>query len=72
MLLFTYLQDLPAETVEEDLIETKQAEEVLLKPCPPEYSSLKEEEVRKRDFTLGDCLTYVRPVVPKLGGVGRR
>ncbi|XP_012671179.1 3'(2'),5'-bisphosphate nucleotidase 1 isoform X2 [Clupea harengus] len=38
-------EDLPAETVEEDLIETKQAEEVLLKPCPPEYSSLKEEEL---------------------------
>ncbi|XP_076128892.1 3'(2'),5'-bisphosphate nucleotidase 1 isoform X1 [Alosa pseudoharengus] len=38
-------EDLPVETVEEDLIETNQAEEVLLKPCPPEYSSLKEEEL---------------------------
>ncbi|XP_062407028.1 3'(2'),5'-bisphosphate nucleotidase 1 isoform X1 [Sardina pilchardus] len=38
-------EDLPAETVEEDLIDTRQAEEVLLKPCPPEYSGLKEEEL---------------------------
>lgn len=38
-------EDLPAAVVEEDLIETTQAEEVLLKPCPPEYTSLKEEEL---------------------------
>lgn len=38
-------EDLPAETVEEDLIETTQAEEILLKPCPPEYNNLKEEEL---------------------------
>ncbi|XP_063079706.1 3'(2'),5'-bisphosphate nucleotidase 1 isoform X1 [Engraulis encrasicolus] len=38
-------EDLPAAVVEEDLIETTQTEEVLLKPCPPEYTSLKEEEL---------------------------
>lgn len=39
------MQELPAEDVKEDLIETGQVEEILQKPCPAEYSELKEEEV---------------------------
>uniref|UniRef100_A0AAY4BNY3 3'(2'),5'-bisphosphate nucleotidase 1 n=1 Tax=Denticeps clupeoides TaxID=299321 RepID=A0AAY4BNY3_9TELE len=38
-------EDLPDEAVEEDLIERDQAEEILEKTCPPEYSCLKEEEL---------------------------
>ncbi|XP_017311993.1 3'(2'),5'-bisphosphate nucleotidase 1 isoform X1 [Ictalurus punctatus] len=38
-------EDLPAEAVEEDLIETGQNDGILQKPCPDEYSDLKEEEL---------------------------
>ncbi|KAI4895804.1 hypothetical protein NFI96_021986 [Prochilodus magdalenae] len=38
-------EDLPAEAVEEDLIETGQYDEILHKPCPEEYAVLKEEEL---------------------------
>uniref|UniRef100_A0A3Q3KD20 3'(2'),5'-bisphosphate nucleotidase 1 n=1 Tax=Monopterus albus TaxID=43700 RepID=A0A3Q3KD20_MONAL len=38
-------EELPAEEVGEDLIETGQAEEILHKTCPAEYSTLKEEEL---------------------------
>uniref|UniRef100_A0A3P8ZTA9 3'(2'),5'-bisphosphate nucleotidase 1 n=1 Tax=Esox lucius TaxID=8010 RepID=A0A3P8ZTA9_ESOLU len=38
-------EDLPEEAVDEDLIESRQSEEVLQKPCPAEYSALKEEEL---------------------------
>ncbi|XP_047429223.1 3'(2'),5'-bisphosphate nucleotidase 1 [Mugil cephalus] len=38
-------EDLPAEEVQEDLIETGQSEEILQKSCPAEYSELKEEEL---------------------------
>ncbi|XP_066559050.1 3'(2'),5'-bisphosphate nucleotidase 1 isoform X2 [Amia ocellicauda] len=38
-------EDLPVEAVEEDLIESGQAEEVLQKACPAEYSTLREEEL---------------------------
>lgn len=38
-------QDLPAEEVQEDLIESGQSEEILQKSCPAEYSAFKEEEV---------------------------
>lgn len=38
-------QDLPAEEIKEDLIESGVSEEILQKTCPEEYSGLKEEEV---------------------------
>ncbi|XP_056150016.1 3'(2'),5'-bisphosphate nucleotidase 1 isoform X1 [Lampris incognitus] len=38
-------EELPAEVVMEDLIENGQAEEILQKTCPVEYSDLKEEEL---------------------------
>eukprot|EP00064_Thunnus_orientalis_P003971 superscaffoldBa00000347_g3982 len=38
-------EELPAEEVTEDLIEKGQAEEILQKCCPAEYSRLKEEEL---------------------------
>ncbi|XP_076873751.1 3'(2'),5'-bisphosphate nucleotidase 1 isoform X1 [Brachyhypopomus gauderio] len=38
-------EDLPSETVEEDLIEISQYDAILQKPCPDEYSNLKEEEL---------------------------
>ncbi|CAK6962774.1 '(2')%2C5'-bisphosphate nucleotidase 1 [Scomber scombrus] len=38
-------EELPAEEVTEDLIENGQAEEILQKSCPAEYSGLKEEEL---------------------------
>ena len=41
------IQDLPAEEVKEDAIEKGQAEEILQKSCPAEYSGLKEEEVKQ-------------------------
>lgn len=44
--LFYTFQDLPAEAVEDDLVETRQQDEILQKPCPNEYSKLKEEEVK--------------------------
>lgn len=49
-----FLQDLPAEAVRGDLIETGQEEEILTKPCPAEYRELKEEEVTAQGlrFTL--------------------
>uniref|UniRef100_A0A8C5H4L1 3'(2'),5'-bisphosphate nucleotidase 1 n=1 Tax=Gouania willdenowi TaxID=441366 RepID=A0A8C5H4L1_GOUWI len=38
-------EDLAAEEVQEDLIESRQAEDILTKSCPGEYSELKEEEL---------------------------
>ncbi|XP_037541514.1 3'(2'),5'-bisphosphate nucleotidase 1 [Nematolebias whitei] len=38
-------EDLPAEEVQEDLIENGQSEEILQKNCPEEYSTLKEDEL---------------------------
>ncbi|KAJ0060997.1 hypothetical protein NL108_004709 [Boleophthalmus pectinirostris] len=38
-------EDLPAEEVKEDLIESGQAEEIFQKTCPAEFSDLKEEEL---------------------------
>ncbi|AWP20255.1 putative 3'(2')-5'-bisphosphate nucleotidase 1 [Scophthalmus maximus] len=38
-------EELPAEETGEDLIENGQAEEILQKSCPAEYSGLKEEEL---------------------------
>lgn len=40
-----FMQELPSEEVREDLIENGQAEEILQKSCPAEFSELKEEEV---------------------------
>lgn len=42
------MQDLPSEEVQEDLIESGQAEEILQKSCPEDYKALKEEEVRRK------------------------
>lgn len=39
------VQDLPSEAVEEDLIESGQAGDILEKVCPAEYSNIREEEV---------------------------
>uniref|UniRef100_A0A8C4RG83 3'(2'),5'-bisphosphate nucleotidase 1 n=1 Tax=Erpetoichthys calabaricus TaxID=27687 RepID=A0A8C4RG83_ERPCA len=38
-------EDLPSQEVEEELIEGRHSEEVLAQPCPPEYSSAREEEL---------------------------
>ncbi|XP_069370829.1 3'(2'),5'-bisphosphate nucleotidase 1 isoform X1 [Paralichthys olivaceus] len=38
-------EDLPSEEVKEDVIENGQAEDILQKSCPAEYSGLKEEEL---------------------------
>lgn len=38
-------QDLPAEEIKEELIESGHADEILQKTCPAEYCQLKEEEV---------------------------
>lgn len=38
-------EELPAEDTREDLIENGYSEEILQKPCPAEYSGLKEEEL---------------------------
>ncbi|MBN3291967.1 BPNT1 nucleotidase, partial [Polypterus senegalus] len=38
-------EDLPSQEVEEELIESRHSEEVLAQPCPPEYSSAREEEL---------------------------
>ncbi|XP_018517162.1 3'(2'),5'-bisphosphate nucleotidase 1 isoform X1 [Lates calcarifer] len=38
-------EDLPSEEIKEELIENGQAEEILQKSCPAEYSGLKEEEL---------------------------
>ncbi|XP_056283341.1 3'(2'),5'-bisphosphate nucleotidase 1 [Pseudoliparis swirei] len=38
-------EDLPAEEIKEDLIESGVSEEILQKTCPEEYSGLKEEEL---------------------------
>ncbi|XP_017267491.1 3'(2'),5'-bisphosphate nucleotidase 1 [Kryptolebias marmoratus] len=38
-------EDLPAEEIQEDLLENGQSEEILQKNCPEEYSALKEEEL---------------------------
>ncbi|XP_041661359.1 3'(2'),5'-bisphosphate nucleotidase 1 isoform X2 [Cheilinus undulatus] len=38
-------EDLPAEEIKEDLIESGHSEEILQKTCPAEYSRLKEEEL---------------------------
>lgn len=38
-------EDLPAEEVREDLIESGQAEEILQKTCPAEFNGLREEEL---------------------------
>ncbi|KAK5616518.1 3'(2'),5'-bisphosphate nucleotidase 1 [Crenichthys baileyi] len=38
-------EDLPAEEVQEDLIENGQAEDILQRSCPEEYRALKEEEL---------------------------
>ncbi|XP_067337713.1 3'(2'),5'-bisphosphate nucleotidase 1 isoform X1 [Channa argus] len=38
-------EELPAEDIGEDLIETGQQEEILLKTCPAEYRGVKEEEL---------------------------
>lgn len=44
------MQDLPDAEVREDLIEDGQADEILQKSCPAEYSGLKEEEVENCRF----------------------
>ncbi|XP_076023451.1 3'(2'),5'-bisphosphate nucleotidase 1 isoform X2 [Genypterus blacodes] len=38
-------EDLPAEEIKDDLIENGQAEDILQKTCPAEYTGLKEEEL---------------------------
>lgn len=38
-------EELPAEDIREDLIENGYSEEILQKPCPAEYSGVKEEEL---------------------------
>lgn len=48
LFFFLSLQDLPAEKVEDDLIEKGQEEEILQKSCPEEFQDLKEEEVLTR------------------------
>lgn len=50
-----FMQELPAEDVREDLIETGQVEEILQKLCPAEYSGLKEEEVTAHRLTGRNC-----------------
>ena len=42
---FVFTQDLPAEEMQEDLIENGQVEDILQKSCPEEFRALKEEEV---------------------------
>lgn len=49
------MQELPYEEITEDLIENGEAEEILQKVCPSEYSGLKEEEVRTRTFSWTTC-----------------
>uniref|UniRef100_A0A7N6A963 3'(2'),5'-bisphosphate nucleotidase 1 n=1 Tax=Anabas testudineus TaxID=64144 RepID=A0A7N6A963_ANATE len=53
-------EELQAEDVREDLIETGQAEEILQKPCPAEYSGLREEEVTNCGFrnAIFPCLCF--------------
>ncbi len=41
------MQDLPAEDVEEELLENGHSSLILQKSCPDQYASLKEEEVKK-------------------------
>uniref|UniRef100_A0A3B5ACZ1 3'(2'),5'-bisphosphate nucleotidase 1 n=1 Tax=Stegastes partitus TaxID=144197 RepID=A0A3B5ACZ1_9TELE len=50
-------EELPDEEVQEDLIENGQAEEILQKTCPAEYSGLKEEEVDDEQLTSCCFLT---------------
>lgn len=49
------MQELPAEELTEDLIENGQAEEILQKSCPAQYSGLKEEEVTASRFRFNIC-----------------
>lgn len=44
--VLSLLQDLPSEDVDQELIEEGQWEEILRKPCPSQYSTIKEEDVR--------------------------
>ncbi|XP_030051873.1 3'(2'),5'-bisphosphate nucleotidase 1 [Microcaecilia unicolor] len=38
-------EDLPSQDVEEELIESGQYEEILKHPCPPQYSSIQEDQI---------------------------
>lgn len=50
-----FMQELPAEDVREDLVETGQVVEILQKQCPAEYNKLKEEEVTAYCFRNATC-----------------
>lgn len=75
------MQELPAEDVEEELLETGHNSLILQKSCPDQYASLKEEEVkRKRKQNMGIMLeklllfnkytvfklTYSEPVLKRI------
>uniref|UniRef100_A0A672MRV6 3'(2'),5'-bisphosphate nucleotidase 1 n=1 Tax=Sinocyclocheilus grahami TaxID=75366 RepID=A0A672MRV6_SINGR len=61
-------EELPAEAVEEDLIENGQSSLILQKSCPDEYASLKEEEVKRNRkqnmviFHLSQLVVWVDPL----------
>lgn len=52
-----FVQELPAEDVEEELLENGHSSVILQKSCPDQYASLKEEEVkRERKQNMGIML----------------
>uniref|UniRef100_A0A671MYE0 3'(2'),5'-bisphosphate nucleotidase 1 n=1 Tax=Sinocyclocheilus anshuiensis TaxID=1608454 RepID=A0A671MYE0_9TELE len=61
-------EELPAEAVEEDLIENGQSSLILQKSCPDQYASLKEEEVKRNRkqnmviFHLSQLVVWVDPL----------
>uniref|UniRef100_A0A8C1GJZ6 3'(2'),5'-bisphosphate nucleotidase 1 n=1 Tax=Cyprinus carpio TaxID=7962 RepID=A0A8C1GJZ6_CYPCA len=62
-------EELPAEAVEEDLIENGQSNLILQKSCPDQYASLKEEEVkRNRKRNMGIMLITLVVWVDPLDG----
>uniref|UniRef100_A0A8C1D4X5 3'(2'),5'-bisphosphate nucleotidase 1 n=1 Tax=Cyprinus carpio carpio TaxID=630221 RepID=A0A8C1D4X5_CYPCA len=62
-------EELPAEAVEEDLIENGQSSLILQKSCPDQYASLKEEEVkRNRKRNMGIMLITLVVWVDPLDG----
>lgn len=51
------MQELPAEDVEEELLENGHSSLILQKSCPDQFASLKEEEVkRERKQNMGIML----------------
>ncbi|XP_038123560.1 3'(2'),5'-bisphosphate nucleotidase 1 isoform X1 [Cyprinodon tularosa] len=66
-------EDLPSEEVQEDLIESGQAEEILQKSCPEDYKALKEEELvvwvdpldGTKEYTEASRCLHLQDVVQK-------